>query len=371
MISNDVVALVQLDPPGIELCRVSNIQNEKDGDTNNWSGKDQCDGPRMDKLCILLFPLKLRSGVEIDVFSAAFCFSEHSGHQPSSCGPWPGCRFAPLGHRRMLRQKMGDSIVSINLKLQPHVRTSGRELWPWSQYPIRWPNIEFVVHCATLLAYADAAAAIPTTAVTADSSTGDEDGLSVSAQADSEATVGDVNADDNAKGRADDGDVPWDAWGPQVTAMFEDDTEQPVVDWINISGERRATIEHDGRVHIQDYNPYRIRQARASMNGPRPDAESHEGKGNARKVCPNGTREIIEGKTIQGKSWLEEDVTTRLPYLETVLDVPGCRAVYMEQNQVLLSVRDVDKVSIHLVMCWIAFGSLLLSDNRRGVERGE
>jgi hypothetical protein len=36
------------------------------------------------------------------------------------------------------------------------------------------------------------------------------------------AVVDDANADDNAERDTDDCDVPWEAWVPQATAVFED-----------------------------------------------------------------------------------------------------------------------------------------------------
>ena len=56
MISEDVFALVQLNPPGIELCRISNMKGGSDSDDS---------GPYMDKLCTLLLP-PLRDGARPD-----------------------------------------------------------------------------------------------------------------------------------------------------------------------------------------------------------------------------------------------------------------------------------------------------------------
>lgn len=76
MTSKDVLALVQLAPPGIELCRISNMGKEVEdeatgegggegggtsGDRDSGATKDNSRGrsdgrPRMDKLCTLLLP---------------------------------------------------------------------------------------------------------------------------------------------------------------------------------------------------------------------------------------------------------------------------------------------------------------------------
>jgi hypothetical protein len=69
------------------------------------------------------------------------------------------------------------------------------------------------------------------------------------------------------------------------------------------------------------------------------------GEGNVDTCHLKGTRRITESSTIPGGEWFEEDVTTALPHVEIEVDVPGCRAIYMEQDQVLFRVDDLDKVS--------------------------
>jgi hypothetical protein len=128
------------------------------------------------------------------------------------------------------------------------------------------------------------------------------------------------------------------------------------VDWIYLLGEQRATIEQVGQIRIRDYNPYRIRQAKASMvakglgshgwgDSHEEEEEEDEGDGNVGTFHPKVTRRIVERSTIQGGEWFEEDVTTTFPHLEIDLDVPGCRGIFMGQNQVLLQVDDINKVS--------------------------
>jgi hypothetical protein len=64
---------------------------------------------------------------------------------------------------------------------------------------------------------------LATAVANADLLTGDGDGLSASTQ--TQAVVDDANADANAEGDTDDCDVPWEAWGPQATVVFEDTLE--------------------------------------------------------------------------------------------------------------------------------------------------
>ena len=316
---------------------------------NNSRGRSgRSDGrPRMDKLCTLLLPplRRGRDGTGARVVWT-FCVGEHPGHQTFSRGPWPEYRGAHLGRRHVFRQSTKESIVSVVMQIE------GCDGWP--------RTFEFVVRCDTLLAYAADAARlvdVPAAGVAADAESPNGDGRSV--------VVDGVDVDVDAVGG-----VPWAAWGPRATAL----SDQTHVGWRNMLGERRATIEEGvDRIRIRDYNPYRIRQAKASMVAKGlgrhewgRDSHEHEGEdsldegeGIVDPFHPQGTRRITESSTIRAGEWFEEDVRTALPYLSVAVDVPGCREIYMEQDQVLLRVDDLDKVCPRfdrLMMCWRALG---------------
>ena len=294
MISNDVLALIRLDPPGIELCRLSNMQNEgEEGATNTSHHSSQNDGPRMDRLCMLLFP-PLRpqpDGIGARARLHTGFWVGRNGYQTFSREPWPEYHRAPLRRSQIFRQSMKDSVVSVVIGLDvrgAHLR-----------------HFEVIVRCGTLLSYADGVHVVPPASV-----------------------VGDVDAKEGNEGDV----VPWDAWGPRAT-IFTALNATPV-GWRNVFGERMATIEKGGRIRIRDYNSYRIRQARDSNVG----------------LDQNGTRRIVEGSTTKRGVWFEEDVTTMLPYLEIVVDALGCkvyRDIYLEQDEILLRVDDLqaDEVS--------------------------
>ena len=350
MLSKDVLALVQLDPPGIELCRISNMEKEVEDEAGGGEGggkegsgtggdygggatkdnsrgrSDRSDGrPRMDKLCTLLLPplREERDGTGARTRARviwAFCVAEHPEHQTFSRGPWPEYRRAPLGRRHMFRQSTKDSIVSVVMQIEGCKGVSR--------------TFEFVVRCAALLAYADEAAA----RVVAPTST-------VAVAADSEPSSGRSAQDVEDS----EGGVPWAAWGPRTTAV----SDQTHVVWRYLLGERRATIEEGvDRIRIRDYNPYRIREAKGSMVAKGlgrhefGDSHEHEGEGIVDPFHPQGTRRITESSTTtRAGDWFEEDMRTALPHLDIEVDVPGCRAIYMEQDQILLRVDDLDKVS--------------------------
>ena len=296
MISSDLLALIQLDPPGIELCRLTNMQNEgEEGTTNSSHHSSQNDGPGMDRLCMLLFP-PLRPqrddgiGTGTRVYTG-FCVGRNSSHQTFSREPWPEYHHEPLGHSQIFRQSTRDGVISVVMGIEgcgAHLR-----------------NFEVVVRCDTLLSYADGVHVVPPASV-----------------------VGDVDA---KEGNEDDV-VPWDAWGPRATTFTGWDITP--VGWRNVFGERMAMIEKGGQIRIRDYNSYRIRQARDSNVG----------------LDQNGTRRIVEGSTTRGGEWFDEDVTTVLPYLDIAVDAlgcKGCREIYLDQDEVLLRVDDlqVDEVS--------------------------
>ena len=299
--------------------------------------------PRMDKLCTLLLPplRQGRDGIGGARVIWTFIVGEHPGHQTFSRGPWPEYRHARLGRRHVFRQSTKDSIVSVVMQIEGYLR--------WLR------TFEFVVRCDTLLAYAAAAARDPSVMVVDDPTAGGAAGSSNGerkTQAQARVVVGD-------------GDVPWAAWGPRATAL----SDQTHVGWRYLLGERRATIAPTNeagvhRIRIRDYNPYRIRQAKASMvakglgrhewgGGGDDDSHEHEGEGYPADegegiVDPfhaQGTRRITERSVTRAGEWFEEDVRTALPHLSVVVDVPGCREIYMEQDQVLLRVDDLDKVS--------------------------
>jgi hypothetical protein len=117
-ISNDVLSLIQLDPLGIELCQVSDMQNEgEEGAMNGRHHNSRNDGLRMDRMCMLLFPLlrqrlrQQRDGTTTAV-ATAFCVGEHSSHQIMvGVSPWTtGARpdISPVG---------GDSVVSVVMEI--------------------------------------------------------------------------------------------------------------------------------------------------------------------------------------------------------------------------------------------------------------
>jgi hypothetical protein len=241
----------------------------------------------------------------------------------------------------MFRQSTRDSIVKIMISIRGYKGLSR--------------TIEVVVRCATLLAYADGSRVVPTAPDTittdAETSNGDEDGQLASALA--QSIVGDANADNDPEGGTDGGDVPWDAWGPRATAA----SDYPHVGWRVVFGERMVTddVHPKYQLCIRDYNPYRIQQARGFMAAKGhsdglgdEEEEQDEGEKNADTFYPKVTRRIVGSSTLPGGQWFKEDMTTALPHLETRVDLPpdllGWTGIYLEQDQALLRMGDIDQL---------------------------
>src|SRR5713226_898189 len=285
MISDDVLALVQLDPPGIELCRISNMQNE--GATNSRCHSSREDGPHMDRLCTLLLPpLRQEPDGTSATITRAFCFGGQSGHEAFS-EPWPECHRAPSGRRQIFRPSTRDSVVNVMMEVIVG--------------DIHWYNIDVVIRCDTLLSYADMVHVPPTVSV-----------------------VPVANGNDNAEEDNENNVVAWNAWGPRATSVELSDYRR--VRWRNCFAEQRVTIEEGDLIRIRDYNSYHIQQARDSNVG----------------FKQNGTRRIFNRSEIRGVEWFEEDVTAELPYLDIVVNVQG-RAkyseMYLEQDEVYPGAR--------------------------------
>ncbi|KAI0271301.1 hypothetical protein BC834DRAFT_435730 [Gloeopeniophorella convolvens] len=256
MISADVFALVRLNPPAIELCRISGMASAE---------------PRMERLRALCLP-PLREGAVTDW---AVCVSEHPGHQAFSRGPWaPYRRAAP---RRQFRIAAEDSIVSVVMQLR-----AGAE------HRVRICDV--VVRCRTLLAHAHAGA-----------------------------------------------DVPWAEWGPLRTRM----TDHLAVVWNDLLGERRAMVcEPEGSrptIRIQDFNAHRVREARMRKEKGADDACTSPGASEA----DNHTEVVTGISEFAAGEWFCEDVKTSLPYVDTWVKKPGCKAIYMEQDQLLVQMQRV------------------------------
>ena len=286
VLSEDIILLIRLREPALELCRLSNL-----GDRENAS---------LETIRILSLP-------ELTISSSlrwATCFGEHPGHalfakyrqqhlpphlHPlQATGSGSGREFSSsdglsasrIGPRRRFRTVPRDGIISVVMQvngLSGYFRT-----------------IDLTVRCRTLLEFADMHA--PT--------------------------------DGTAETRT----LEWKKWGPLNTRILEHDS----LTWGSLVGERRATVGQVSptRITMRDYNPFRVRRAleMVTSRGAGPGKEITLENGSVVKV-------VKEISSYRAGEWFCDDIETSLPYVETVTPYFGCEGIFMDEDNLLAEVR--------------------------------
>ena len=317
VLSEDIVLLIRLREPALELCRLSDI------------------GPnaKLETVCILALPEMTTSAS----LRWATCFGEHPGHALFSKGRHPP-EYAPgeyastpmqqpregKGARRNLQSVPADGIISVVMHvhgLSGYFRT-----------------IDLSVRCRALLGFTDpnsptwatawAAQAVrkpvegererewPRTLPGVVTRPGEEDSLLI---------------------------VPWEEWGPANTRILEHDS----LTWGSLVGERRATV---GQVRptvitMRDYNPFRVRRALARTGG---------GAGAEVKLECGSVIKVVDNTSVyRGGEWFYDDIESSLPYVETVTPYPGCEGIFMDEDNLMAEVRT--EVSSHKTIVFLLF----------------
>ena len=288
VLSRDIILLIRLREPALELCRLINI-----GDREKAS---------LETVRILSLP-ELTTNASL---RWATCFGEHPGHalfskyrqqHPPPHAPPPlitnsgsglstgGQSEGRIGPRRRLRSVPSDGIISVVMQvngLSGYFRT-----------------IDLTVRCRTLLEFAD----INTPAGDRAAETGETEGT-----------------------------LEWEKWGPANTRILEHDS----LTWGSLVGERRATVGQvlPTRITMRDYNPFRVRRAREMV------ASRGAGPGKEVKLeCGSIVKVVEEMSSYRGGEWFRDDIETRLPYVETVTPYPRCEGIFMDEDNLLAEVR--------------------------------
>ena len=292
VLSEEIILLIRLNEPALELCRLTNI-----GDREKAS---------LETVRILSLP-------ELTVSASlrwATCFGDHPGHAlfskyrqqhppshphpllttdpgsgretgSSSTGGLPESR---IGSRRHLRSVPGDGIISVVMQVNG---LSGK-----------FRSINLTVRCRTLLEFADINTPVGSTA-----GTGPESALK------------------------------WEKWGPVNTRLLQHDS----LTWGALVGESRATVGQVSptRITMRDYNPFRVRAAVEML------ASRGAGPGKEVKLeCGSVVKVVKEMSSYPGGEWFRHDIETSLPYVETVTPYPGCQGIFLdEDNNLLADVR--------------------------------
>ncbi|KAI0298783.1 hypothetical protein B0F90DRAFT_1731051 [Multifurca ochricompacta] len=302
VLSEDIILLVRLGDPALELCRLTNI-----GGPN----------PTLETVCVLSLPA-LSQGA---CMRWATCFGEHPGHalfskkrppagtaiiSTSPLAPPPSQQQPPLassnrqqgkGIRRHLRSIPPEGIISVVMHI--HARSG------------YFRTIDLSVRCRTLLLFAPAAAAA------APDQEGEGRGWSV------EGT------------RV----VSWEEWGPSSTRILEHDS----LTWGSLVGERRATVGRShpmARITMRDYNPFRVGLAFARTGSVEGGGSGGEGEGREVEMeCGSVLKVVTKPSVYPAGEWFCDDVETRMPYVETITPYPGCEGIFMDEDNLLAEVR--------------------------------
>jgi len=307
VLSEEVILLIRLREPALELCRLSNL-----------GAPDVA----LETVCVLSLPELVMSSS----LRWATCFGEHPGHalfsrgrHPPEYPPWLSAistRQIPEGGgaRRRLRSVPADGIISVVMHvhgLSGYFRTT-----------------DLSVRCRTLLAYtakAQAQAGTQAQVVVA----GVHGGEKVGAGATGVLTV------------------PWGEWGPANTRILDHDRHT----WGSLVGERRATVGqvNPTRITMRDYNPFRVRRALVRTGGSEKELELE---------CGSVMKVVTETSTYRGGEWFIDDIESSLPYVETVTQYPGCEGIFMDEDNLLAEVRTVvSKPRFNLL--WLSIGWLI------------
>jgi hypothetical protein len=296
VLSEEIILLIRLREPALELCRMTNIGRPEG---------------TLETVCVLSLP-ELTMGASL---RWATCFGEHPGHalfSKSRRAPAPDSVGVPVlpstflstrhpppaegwGPRRHLRSVPADGIIGVVMHvhgLSGYFRT-----------------IDFCVRCRSLLAFTNYKPA------QAGTGTGTEGEATVSAT-EGGGGVGGVPT------------VPWEEWGPKNTRILEHDS----LTWGSLVGERRVTVGQmrPTLITIRDYNPFRVRRARARTGG----------AGNEIKLeCGSVMRVVDDVSTYRGGEWFVDDIESSLPYVETVTPYEGCEGIFMDEDNLLAEVR--------------------------------
>ena len=291
VLSEDMVLLVRLREPALELCRLRDIGGSS---------------PSLETVCMLSLPELTMSAS----LRWATCFGEHPGHslfsrsrqQPDVNGTFsiptttttsmstPSLSRKLQGRggaaaRRHLRSVPAEGIISVVMHvhgLSGYFRT-----------------IDLCVRCRTLLDFADMQA---------------------------KAEIGAVLT------------VPWKDWGRENTRIKEHDS----LTWGSLVGERRAIVGQlrPTRVMMRDYNPFRVRRA----------LERTGGAGKELKLESGSVIKVVDGVSVyRGGEWFKGDIETSLPYVETTTTYPGCEGIFMDEDNMLAEVRT--EVSMLVILC--------------------
>lgn len=296
VLSEEIILLVRLREPALELCQLSNI--------------DDREKASLEMVCILSLPVLTAS----TSLWWAICFDEHPGHalfsknhrQYLSLHPHPLLSSSSelssqqsegrIDTRRHLHSIPADGIVVVLMHLN---QLSGISRM-----------FDLTVRRRTLLEFSDAQAQ----AGAAGTGTGKGVGVFFA--------------------------VPWEKWGPNKAHILEHDS---LMCGGSLAGERRATVLRT-RITVRDYNPFRVQRALELFGGAEKEVTLE---------CGSVVKVVKEKLVYRGGECFCGDIETSLPYVETVVPYDWGNEILMDKDNLVVVQTEVTQVShayMHLLL---------------------
>lgn len=137
--------------------------------------------------------------------------------------------------------------------------------------------------------------------------------------------------------------VPWEKWGPNKTHILEHDSDIPRLGG-SFAGERHATVL-PMCITIRDYNRYRVRRALALLGG----------AGRAVTLENGSIITVVKEPVYRGGEWFREDIETNLPYVQTAVPYNWCNEILMDKDNLVVERTTqmhpaVTQVNVHLLL---------------------
>ncbi len=280
VLSEEIVLLILLREPALELCRLANIRDHGSAS--------------LETVCILCLPA-LTSGARLQ---CAGCVNEHPGHAlfskdyqqhlPSHSNPLSSTSSGTGSstrqpeaivddRRRHLSLVPRDSIISILIRVDV---SSGH-----------YRMLDLTVRCRTLLEFTNTQALAGAIGVAG-------------------RGVGTVLM------------VPWEKWGPANSRIQDHGSSS----WGGHAGERHATARLSC-ITVRDFNPYRLRGALALFG-----VDGRE----VPLACGSMVKVVKEASVFRGDEFFCNDIETSLPYVETAIWYDGCYFIFIDENYLVI-----------------------------------
>jgi hypothetical protein len=315
VLSVEIILLVRLREPALELCRLSNIHDRE---------KASLEIVRILSLPVLTANTSLWSAV---------CFSEHPDHvlfsknqqQHTSLHPDP-----PLSSGSGLSAQQPEGRIDMRRHLYP-VPVDDIIL---VQMHLQQPDHSFInsymfdlaVRRRTLLEFSNS----QTQTGAAETGTG--------------AGVRTAVA------------VPWEKWGPNKAHIQEHDS--PMFRGSHF-GERRTTVQPGCGITIRDYNPFRVQRALKLFGGA--EKEVMLACRSMVKVVKSPDNLDIKRMVHRGGKLFCDHVETILPYVKTAVPHNWCDEILMDKDNLVLVRTDMGDVSqnhVYMHIIWTDFDSV-------------